>query len=62
MDRTVTYRRYAAECLALAKRARDPSRRRLFLQMSASWHELAIVLAKNCAKEPLEQALGPVPD
>jgi hypothetical protein len=59
MDRTATYRRYAAGSLALAKKARDPIRRRLFLEMSASWHELA-TLAKNCAKEPLEQALRPV--
>ncbi len=35
------YRRYCAECLALAQTASDPNDRARLLQMAQAWRELA---------------------
>jgi hypothetical protein len=37
----------AAECLALAKQARDPAVEILFLEMSEFWSDLATTIAKH---------------
>jgi hypothetical protein len=36
------YRRYAAECLALAQRAQDPNDRARLLEMAHAFNELAV--------------------
>jgi hypothetical protein len=35
------YRRYAAECVALAQGLSDPAEKTALLQMAQAWHELA---------------------
>lgn len=35
------YRRFAAECVQLAKQIHDPSRKATLLAMAASWEKLA---------------------
>ena len=41
MARADDYRRYAAECLALAQRAKTPQDRTHLLDMAHAWNELA---------------------
>jgi hypothetical protein len=41
MGRAENYRRYAAECLALAQRAGNPSDRARLLEMANAFNELA---------------------
>jgi hypothetical protein len=41
MARADDYRRYAAECLALAQRAKTPQDRARLLEMAHDWKELA---------------------
>jgi hypothetical protein len=41
MARAEDYRRYAAECLALAQRADDPRDRARLLEMAQAFNELA---------------------
>jgi hypothetical protein len=47
MDQIQTYRRYAEECLAMAKKAREPAEHGLFLEMAAARHRLAAVDPKS---------------
>jgi hypothetical protein len=42
MARAEDYRRYAAECLALAQRAVDPNDRARLLEMANAFNELAV--------------------
>ena len=58
MDGRITYRRYAAECLAFSQEGSRSNRAALFLEKSFSWREIAIMSAKSSVKEPLQQALG----
>jgi hypothetical protein len=55
METVVFYRRRAAECLALATTATDPEHKRLFVDMAASWHDLAALAAHS-----EEAALRPI--
>jgi hypothetical protein len=41
MSPAETYRRYAAECLALAQKASTPEDRAHLLQMAQHWRQLA---------------------
>lgn len=45
MARAEDYRRYAAECLALAQRAQDPADRLRLLEMARAFNALAVKLA-----------------
>jgi hypothetical protein len=45
MARAEDYRRYAAECLALAQRAREEADRAKLLEMAHAFNELAIKAA-----------------
>ena len=45
MARVDAYRRYAAECLALAQRAENPNDRARLLEMAHAFNELAAKLA-----------------
>jgi hypothetical protein len=47
MTRADDYRRYAAECLALAQRAENPSDRARLLEMANAFNELAAKLASQ---------------
>ena len=51
MDRVTRYRQYAEECLKLAQETSDRAKKRMFLEMASSWHELAVRLAAFHAKE-----------
>lgn len=44
MSRIAAYRSYAAHCLGLAEKTGDDSERRVFIEMAAGWHELALLL------------------
>jgi hypothetical protein len=55
METVVFYRRHAAECLAIATTATDPAHKRLFVEMAASWHDLAVLAAHS-----EEAALRPI--
>ncbi len=44
MARAEDYRRYAAECLALAQRAQNPHDRARLLDMAHAFNELAVKL------------------
>jgi hypothetical protein len=44
------YRRYAAECLALAKTASDPNDKARLLQMAQAWRDLADKRERNEVK------------
>ncbi len=48
------YRRYAAECVALAQRMSDPAEKTALLQMAQAWHELAEMREARAAKERKE--------
>ena len=47
MARAEEYRRYAAECLALAQRAVDPNDRARLLEMANAFNDLAVKAAAN---------------
>jgi hypothetical protein len=51
MARADDYRRYAAECLALAQRAANPQDRTRLLEMANAWNQMA---AKSDARSPSE--------
>jgi hypothetical protein len=55
-DRRQEYRRYAAECLALAQRAENPVDRSRLLEMAQAFNELA---AKMPDKAVPDDDLGP---
>lgn len=60
--RIQNYRCYAADCMALAKKASEADRRRL-VEMAAGWHELAMMLeaymeAHPGAEPPYQPVLG----
>ena len=42
MPRADDYRRYAAECLGLAQRAKTPGDRARLLEMAHAWNEMAV--------------------
>jgi len=42
MARAEDYRRYAAECLALAQRAENPNDRAKLLEMAQAFNQLAV--------------------
>lgn len=48
------YRRYAADCVALAQRVSDPAEKTALLQMAQAWHELAGKQEARAAKERKE--------
>jgi hypothetical protein len=48
MARAEDYRRYAAECVALADRVQDPGHRLRLLEMASAFHKLA---AKAAAED-----------
>ena len=48
------YRRYAAECVALAQRMSDPAEKAVLLQMAQAWHELAEKQEARAANERKE--------
>lgn len=47
MARADDYRRYAAECLALAQRAKTPGDRARLLEMAHAWNEMAVKAADH---------------
>ena len=51
MARAEEYRRYAAECLALAQRAQDPNDRARLLEMAHAFNELAAKAAAEDAPD-----------
>ena len=53
------YRRYAGECLALAKKAQNSSERKVLVKIAASWHALATMLTDYLQEERLEETLMP---
>jgi hypothetical protein len=58
MSRIIIYRKYAAECLALAKKAADPTDQRLFLEMAASWHRRAAMPPKYLEDEEKKPSMS----
>ena len=52
-DRVSRYRGFAAECLELARRAGDPSKRALYVSMAQNW----IALTRHNFSPELEKAL-----
>lgn len=52
METVSFYRRHAAECLAIATTATDPAHKRLFVEMAASWHDLAELAAYSEKRHP----------
>lgn len=56
MARANSYRRYAAECLALAQRAKTPQDRVRLLEMAYDWSKLALK-AEEYPEEPSDLAL-----
>ncbi len=46
MSLVVTYRRYAADCLAVAQRAPDEARRRILIETAARWHRMAATVER----------------
>lgn len=51
MSRAASCQNHAARCLALAREARDPEARSLFVEMAVCWRELADMIARNCDRE-----------
>ena len=45
------YRRYGAECIALAQRMSDAAEKAVLLQMAQAWHELAEKQEARATKE-----------
>ena len=52
MARAEDYRRYAAECLALAQRAQNPNDRLRLLEMANAFNELAAKAAPENDSDP----------
>ena len=52
MGRSDDYRRFAQECLEMARTAEDPQTRAVLLQMAQVWFRLAENHAGNGEKEP----------
>lgn len=52
MVRAERYRRYAAECVRLARKADTPAEKDLLLQMAEHWRRLAQRAEKDEAKRP----------
>jgi hypothetical protein len=52
MARAEDYRRYAAECLALAQRAPDQNDRARLLEMAHAFNELAAKADSETDKDP----------
>ncbi len=48
MSRSDEYRRFAAECLKLARTAEDEKNRAVFLQMARAWFALAQKRGDQC--------------
>jgi hypothetical protein len=55
VGRVTDCRHLAAECLALAKQARDPACELLFLEMSAFWKDLATTIARYLDEDTAEE-------
>lgn len=51
MARADDYRRYAAECLALAQRAKTPQDRARLLEMAHAWNEMAMKATEQAQDE-----------
>jgi hypothetical protein len=56
MSRADDYRRYAAECLALAQRAKAPGDRARLVEMAHAWNEMAVKVAAQPSDRPLNDS------
>jgi hypothetical protein len=50
-----TYRRYAAECVGMSERGKNPSDKELFLKMATMWLRLAEFAEKNERSDKLSE-------
>jgi hypothetical protein len=50
-----TYRRYAAECVSMSERGKNPNDKALFLKMATMWLRLAEFAEKNERPDKLSE-------
>jgi hypothetical protein len=58
MARADDYRRYAAECLALAQRAKTAEDRVRLVEMAAAWNEMAVKAAQQAQDQSQNKSPG----